>query len=81
MSAWKYIGRCDSVEEAKAVACIKGIRLAHLHTKEHFIVETDCAGVAVTIKSTEENRSNCWYLYQEYRQLRPVCRRVMCPML
>jgi hypothetical protein len=58
------------VEEAEAAACIEGLWLAHRHTGERFILETDCAGVAVTINSTEESRSNCRYLYQEARQLK-----------
>ena len=68
-SACRFLETCSSPLEAELAACMEGCALALQTSDKPFIVEMDCAVAVVTIKSSEDDRSQFTYLVREVQRL------------
>jgi ribonuclease HI len=57
LSAWKFLGRCGSVEEAEAMACLEGIRLAVERIGKPVCLESDCLTVIIGLREGDAKRA------------------------
>jgi ribonuclease HI len=69
VSEWKFIPSCTSAEEAEVLACLEGFK--HLINLRRWpaILESDCLRAVQNISSQDQNRSECWSLYCQAREL------------
>ena len=64
MSAWSPIDRCQSAEEAEAIAALEGIQLARL-LNSPIMLESDCQQVVDAINRNSWGRSQASLVYAE----------------
>jgi ribonuclease HI len=69
LSVWKHVAVCASAEEAEVLAMLEGLRLAELHIDKPAIVESDCLRVVQVLTTNTEDRSVCWSLYKEAKDM------------
>uniref|UniRef100_A0A0E0ET90 RNase H type-1 domain-containing protein n=1 Tax=Oryza meridionalis TaxID=40149 RepID=A0A0E0ET90_9ORYZ len=66
LSSWQLIRNFSSAEEAEAIACRDGIRLAAEWVRMPMIVEADRANVGLALESMAENRSSIWRIMEKF---------------
>jgi ribonuclease HI len=69
LSAWRFLPRCSSAEEAEVTACVEGLNLLAKLPCTSAVVETDCARVVQVMNSKMMDRSASWLLYAEGQAL------------
>jgi hypothetical protein len=52
-SAWRIMDHLASAEEAEALACLEGVRLATNWLSQPAVVESDCLGLLRAVTSKE----------------------------
>jgi ribonuclease HI len=57
MTAWRLLTHCLDAEEAEALACLEGIRMAGRWPETEMILEADCSTVIKKFKAEEPDRS------------------------
>jgi hypothetical protein len=75
-SEWKFIPWCASAEEAEILACLQGLRLLISKQCSSGVVESDCLRVFQTLRSEGDDRSPCWSLFQEGKELLKVYQHI-----
>lgn len=67
-TAWRVLSRLADAAEAKARACVTGIRLAAQWVGGKVIIESDCARIVEAIQQGED-RSKIGFVVREAREL------------
>ena len=44
-SSWGVIPHCQGATMAEAIACLKGLEMALVHSNQNLIIETDCTPI------------------------------------
>jgi hypothetical protein len=67
--AWRTLADCAGVEEAELLACFEGVRMMESRCCGPGILESDCANVVASLKTSEINRSTLWSVIAETQAL------------
>ncbi|GJM86684.1 hypothetical protein PR202_ga02568 [Eleusine coracana subsp. coracana] len=54
---WRVLFNCRDAEEAEALACLDGVRLAGRWSDRGVVLETDCVTIANKLGALEDDRS------------------------
>jgi ribonuclease HI len=68
-SAWRFLPRCTSAEEAEVTACVEGPNSLIQLQCTSAVVETDCSRVVEVMNSKRMDRSASWFQYAEGQEL------------
>jgi hypothetical protein len=69
LTAWNTLRLCASPEEAEAIACLDGLRLATEWIRQPTVVESDCQTLIMAIKDRGSSRGQWAGIIQEIKAL------------
>jgi hypothetical protein len=76
LTEWKFLPGCISAEEAKALACLDGIKQAIKLQCINVTVEIDCTRVVQIMNSVSYDRSPSWCVHLEVQELLKIYRHI-----
>jgi hypothetical protein len=69
LSSWRFLEHVASAEEAEALACLEGTRLAVNWIRQPTVVESDCLSLTKTIQAPVQNRASWAGIIKETKDL------------